>query len=271
MSSPPFALHLATARKPHPKDGELAFGRVFTDHMALVDYEAGRGWTNPRVVPYAPLALDPAAAVLHYAQSMFDGLKAFRGADGRIRFFRLDRHCRRLHDGADRLCIPAIDEDLVRGALVALVGADRDWVAVGARNFALPAADDHRDGAVFGRPSRQAFPLLRHRVAGGCLPGRGVVFSRAHPGRGHLRPRGGGGARRRQGGRELHRQPQGRRGGQGARLRPGAVDRRPGPYLSRGGRHDEPLRAHRRRAGHATARGQHPRRRHARLGADVAR
>jgi branched-chain amino acid aminotransferase len=101
---------------------------VFTDHMALVDYEDGRGWHDPRVVPYGPLALDPAAAVFHYAQEMFDGLKAFRGADGRVRFFRIDRHCRRLHDGAERLCIPAIDEELVRGALVALVRADRDWV-----------------------------------------------------------------------------------------------------------------------------------------------
>jgi branched-chain amino acid aminotransferase len=66
--------------------------------------------------------------VLHYAQEMFDGLKAFRGADGRVRFFRLDRHCRRLHDGADRLCIPPIDEALAREALIALVRADRDWV-----------------------------------------------------------------------------------------------------------------------------------------------
>jgi branched-chain amino acid aminotransferase len=80
------------------------------------------------VVPYAPIALDPAAAVFHYAQEMFDGLKAFRGVDGRVRFFRIDRHCRRLHDGADRLCIPPVDPELAHAALVALVGADRDWV-----------------------------------------------------------------------------------------------------------------------------------------------
>jgi branched-chain amino acid aminotransferase len=128
MSSPPFSLKVSTARKPRPKDSELGFGKVFTDHMALVDYESERGWFDPRVVPYGPLSLDPAAAVLHYAQEMFDGLKAFRGADGRVRFFRLDRHCRRLHDGADRLCIPPIDEALAREALIALVRADRDWV-----------------------------------------------------------------------------------------------------------------------------------------------
>jgi branched-chain amino acid aminotransferase len=127
-SSPSFALKLATTRKPRPQDSELVFGRVFTDHMAIIDWEASRGWYDPRIVPYAPLALDPAAAVFHYAQEMFDGLKAFRGADGKIRFFRIDRHCQRLHDGADRLCIPALDPALTRAALVELVRADRDWV-----------------------------------------------------------------------------------------------------------------------------------------------
>jgi branched-chain amino acid aminotransferase len=128
MSSPPFAVHLTTARKPRTKDSELGFGRVFTDHMALVDYDAERGWHDGRVVPYGPLTLDPAAAVFHYAQEMFDGLKAFRGVDGEVRFFRLDRHCRRLHDGADRLCIPPVDEATSREAITALVRADRDWV-----------------------------------------------------------------------------------------------------------------------------------------------
>lgn len=128
MSPPPFALHLAAKRSQRPPDGELVFGRSFTDHMAIVDYDAERGWFDPRIVPYGPLALDPAAAVLHYAQTMFDGMKAFRGDDGKIRFFRIDRHCRRLHDGATRLCIPPVDEALARAAIVALVSADRDWV-----------------------------------------------------------------------------------------------------------------------------------------------
>jgi branched-chain amino acid aminotransferase len=125
---PPFTHQLASVRKPRPKDSELAFGRVFTDHMALVDYDAQRAWHNGRIVPYGPLSMDPAAAVFHYAQEMFDGLKAFRGSDGQIRFFRLDRHCRRMHDGAERLCIPAIDEPLMRSAIQSLVQIDRDWV-----------------------------------------------------------------------------------------------------------------------------------------------
>ena len=127
-STPSFKLQLAATRKPRPQDSELVFGRTFTDHMAIADWESERGWFDPRVVPYAPFSLDPAAAVFHYAQEMFDGLKAFRGADGKIRFFRLDRHCKRMHDGGDRLCIPAIDEDLMRDAILSLVRADADWV-----------------------------------------------------------------------------------------------------------------------------------------------
>lgn len=124
-----FAVKPAAERKARPKDSELVFGRTFTDHMAIVDYDAARGgWVDPRVVPYGPLALDPAAAVLHYSQALFDGLKAFRGADGRVRVFRLDRHCRRMHDGAARMCMPALDEATIRDAVMALVRIDREWV-----------------------------------------------------------------------------------------------------------------------------------------------
>jgi branched-chain amino acid aminotransferase len=119
---------LSNNRKPRPKDAELVFGRVFTDHMVLIDYEEGKGWIDPRVVPYGPLSLDPAAAVLHYGQELFDGLKAFRGADDRIRLFRVDRHCRRMSEGAGRLCMPAIDRELMREAVLALLRADREWV-----------------------------------------------------------------------------------------------------------------------------------------------
>src|ERR1700746_4082932 len=110
--------HLTTHRKPRPKDADLVFGRTFTDHMALIDYDADRGWFDPRVVPYEPLALDPAAAVLHYGQAMFEGLKAFRGANGKVQLFRVDRHCRRMADGAGRLCMPPVDIELMREAIL---------------------------------------------------------------------------------------------------------------------------------------------------------
>jgi branched-chain amino acid aminotransferase len=120
--------HLTSNRKPRPKDADLVFGRTFTDHMAMIDFEATRGWFDPRVVPYESLSLDPASAVLHYGQAMFEGLKAFRGVDGKVRLFRLDRHCRRMSEGAGRLCMPSIDVELMREAILALVRVDSVWV-----------------------------------------------------------------------------------------------------------------------------------------------
>ena len=74
----------AATHKPKPKDADLTVGTVFTDHMFVADFQEEKGWYDPRVEPYAPIPLDPAAAVLHYAQAIFDGLKAFRGVDGKV-------------------------------------------------------------------------------------------------------------------------------------------------------------------------------------------
>ena len=114
--------------KARPDDSSLAFGKVFTDHMFLMDYEEGRGWHDPRVVPYGSLTMDPATSVLHYGQAVFDGLKAFRGADGAIRLFRAERHARRLNKSCAALCIPEMDADLVRRSFEAIVAADHEWV-----------------------------------------------------------------------------------------------------------------------------------------------
>lgn len=126
----PFQVRIerSTALKIRPNDSELVFGRVFTDHMALAEWTDTDGWSDPRVVPYGNFSLDPAAAVLHYGQEIFDGMKAFRAADGRVQLFRADRHSRRLAEGAPRLCMPAVDPDLTMALLLALVGVDRDWV-----------------------------------------------------------------------------------------------------------------------------------------------
>ncbi|WP_211257408.1 branched-chain amino acid aminotransferase [Muricoccus aerilatus] len=111
-----------------PDDTSLSFGKVLTDHMFMMDYEAGRGWHDPRVVPYAPLVMDPATSVLHYGQAVFDGLKAFRQADGSIKLFRAERHARRLNKSCRALCIPEMDEDLIRRSFEAIVAADHEWV-----------------------------------------------------------------------------------------------------------------------------------------------
>jgi branched-chain amino acid aminotransferase len=121
-------VHRTTQPKPHPADTALAFGRAFTDHMFMLDYNPGAGWHDPRVVPYQPLSLDPATCVLHYAQSVFDGLKAFRGDDEVVRLFRPDAHAARLNRSCARLCIPQIDPALIEASLAAAVAADLDWV-----------------------------------------------------------------------------------------------------------------------------------------------
>lgn len=118
----------AATRKPRPRDSELGFGTVFTDHMFLMDFQEGKGWYDPRIEPYGPLSLDPATAVLHYAQAIFEGLKAFRGADGQIRLFRPQQHAERLNASARRLCIPLLDPELVLRSWTTLVDVDRDWV-----------------------------------------------------------------------------------------------------------------------------------------------
>lgn len=124
----PIRITKARTLKPHPKDSELAFGTVFTDHMFRMDYKEGKGWFDPRVEPYAPFPMDPAAAVLHYAQAIFEGLKAFRGVDGRVRLFRPQKHVERLNNSARRVCIPPLDPDTALRSIVTLVGVEKAWV-----------------------------------------------------------------------------------------------------------------------------------------------
>ncbi|MCS6901247.1 MAG: branched-chain amino acid aminotransferase [Myxococcales bacterium] len=106
----------------------LGFGRIFSEHMLTLQWSQGRGWHDVQIKPRAALAVDPAASALHYGQSMFEGLKAFRGADGVIRVFRMDAHLQRMHTGAARLAMPAIDLELTRASLLEHVRRDASWV-----------------------------------------------------------------------------------------------------------------------------------------------
>jgi len=126
--SEPIRISRATTKKAKPKDSELTFGTVFTDHIFVMDFQEEKGWYDPRVEPYGPFPLDPAAAVLHYAQAVFDGLKAFRGRDGQVRLFRPQKHVERLIQSSQRLCIPPLDPDIALKSLVTLVGIEKDWV-----------------------------------------------------------------------------------------------------------------------------------------------
>lgn len=112
--------------KPDPKT--LGFGKIFSDHMFLLDYHAGQGWHDPRIVPYGPFMLDPSAMVFHYAQEVFEGLKAYRTPDGSVQLFRPADNARRMADSCDRLCIPPVPEELFVEAVKALVKVDADWV-----------------------------------------------------------------------------------------------------------------------------------------------
>jgi branched-chain amino acid aminotransferase len=122
------AITRTTTPKQPPADDTLTFGKVFTDHMFMMEYHDGQGWHDPRIVPYAPFTLDPACCVLHYGQAIFDGLKAFRGADGQIRIFRLPDHARRVNRSAEYLCIPRIDPTLIEDSIRSLVEVDQAWV-----------------------------------------------------------------------------------------------------------------------------------------------
>ncbi|MEK7702314.1 MAG: branched-chain amino acid aminotransferase [candidate division NC10 bacterium] len=126
--SEPIRVSRAATKKPRPKDRDLTFGTVFTDHMFVMDFQEEKGWYDPRIEPYGPLSLDPAAAVLHYAQAVFDGLKAFRGKDGTVRLFRPQKHIERMNNSAKRMCIPPLDPEMALRSLVELVGLEKDWV-----------------------------------------------------------------------------------------------------------------------------------------------
>lgn len=103
------------------------FGTVFTDHMVTIDYEAGRGWHSARIGPRENLSLDPACAVLHYSQEIFEGMKAYRHGDGSFALFRPQRNAQRMNASADRMAMPHIPEDLFIEACRQLVLKDADW------------------------------------------------------------------------------------------------------------------------------------------------
>ncbi len=114
--------------RPRPSDAELGFGKVFTDHMFLAEWDDGKGWRDARIVPYGALPLDPAASVLHYGQAAFEGMKAFRRAGGRMALFRPRAHAARLARSAARLCLPEVPEPLLMEGVKALLREDAAWM-----------------------------------------------------------------------------------------------------------------------------------------------
>ena len=117
------------APKEKPADeSKLGFGHIFTDHMFVMNYDTGEGWHDARIVPYGEISLMPAAMCLHYGQEIFEGLKAYRTADGSIQMFRPQENFKRMNVSAERMVIPQIDEEFVLKALKQLLEVEKDWV-----------------------------------------------------------------------------------------------------------------------------------------------
>ena len=115
--------------KPRPADEtKLGFARYFTDHMFVMEYDVGQGWHSGRIVPHEPFLIEPASCVLHYAQMMFEGMKAYRKPDGSIQLFRPDMNIARMKNTCERMCMPEVPGDLFLAAVKAVIEVDRDWI-----------------------------------------------------------------------------------------------------------------------------------------------
>ncbi|KPI01369.1 branched-chain amino acid aminotransferase [Actinobacteria bacterium OK074] len=124
----PSASPLSAAERDAILASPLGFGRYFTDHMVTIKWTEGRGWHDGQLVPYAPISLDPASMVLHYAQEIFEGLKAYRQPDGTVATFRPDQNARRFQRSAHRMGMPQLPVETFVEACDALVQQDKDWV-----------------------------------------------------------------------------------------------------------------------------------------------
>ena len=127
----------ATAAQRESILAEPGFGKYFTDHMVSIDYSEPQGWHDARVIPYGPIELDPSAVVLHYAQEIFEGLKAYRWADGSIVAFRPEANAARLQSSARRLAMPELPDELFMESLSQLIAVDSAWVPAAGGEEAL--------------------------------------------------------------------------------------------------------------------------------------
>lgn len=113
--------------KEKPDSASLGFGKIFTDHMFIMDYAAGKGWYNARIVPFGNISLHPASTVLHYGSEIFEGMKAYRREDGKVQLFRPIENVRRMNNSAERLCLPQIPEEDAMQILETFVSLEQDW------------------------------------------------------------------------------------------------------------------------------------------------
>lgn len=129
-----------TSPKQKPSSDKLGFGKIFTDHMLVMNYIEGQGWLEPEIMPYGPIPMDPSTMVYHYGQAVFEGLKAYNTADGKVKLFRPEKNFERLNKSNDRLCIPHVNVKDCVEALITLVNLEKDWIptAEGASLYIRP-------------------------------------------------------------------------------------------------------------------------------------
>lgn len=113
--------------KAKPDFSKLGFGKHFTDHMLVMDFENGK-WSQPEIVPYAPFEIAPATNILHYAQGIFEGAKAYKTKEGKITVFRIDDNFVRMNNSAKRMCMPTFDKEVVKQALFELIKLEKEWI-----------------------------------------------------------------------------------------------------------------------------------------------
>ena len=163
MSKLKFVRHPHPSPVPAAKRAELlanpGFGRVFSDHMVTIKYSDAEGWHDARIEPRGPIPMDPAAAVLHYAQEVFEGLKAYKTADGGATLFRPRENAKRFQKSAERLAMPVLPEQDFLEAIDQLVGIDRDWIPDG-------------DGSLYIRPF-----MFANEVFLGVKPSSSYLFA----------------------------------------------------------------------------------------------
>lgn len=117
----------AAVLKEKPDSSTLGFGKIFTDHMFMMDWNSEKGWGNARIVPFENISIHPASTVLHYGSEIFEGLKAYRRADGKVQMFRPIENIRRMNRSAERLCLPQIPEEDAMQILKTFVNLEQDW------------------------------------------------------------------------------------------------------------------------------------------------
>lgn len=176
MTIPTIELKPSSHPLPHAQREAIltdpGFGRHFTDHMVTIRWTEGRGWHDAELVPYAPLSIDPANMTLHYAQTIFEGLKAYRQPDGSVATFRPEANAERFQASARRLAMPELPVETFIAACDALVAQDRDWVpSTGEQSLYLRPFMFATEVGLGVRPANEYLFMVIASPAGAYFPG----------------------------------------------------------------------------------------------------